>query len=221
MKPSPTLTGLDIVCVEYAVPRFYGQYWPELSCCRYWSTDFNLYRRNGGSPGLGALRTPHSVQGARYVDVVQNAYNFVLDTNGTALAKSNTVLSDQNGRRLQRSKRTQALALRLHDSGDRCSGNRVTSKHGLLYSRSMVLRSWCCTAAVGGTRCIFANSVLVPAAVDYLVYGGTPPYTVRNDAPNFVGLLAEGVSSPTQVVVSRAGGRFTAIAGYSSACAAD
>ena len=223
VKPSPTLTGFDITSVSNTqCPGFDGNTGqgsnsadisPRTSICTGETAAAQVLIRTSNT-------TPVQGRQIRY-DVVQGAYNFVLDANGTTLAKSHTVLSDQNGRAITTIKAdpgvgTQIALIRVTDVA---TGNRVDTWFTIVQSingsaiMSVVPPTW----EVQG---YFANECS-GAAVDYLVYGGTPPYTVRNDAPNFVGLLAEGVSSPTQVVVSRAGGRFTAIAGYSAACAAD
>lgn len=193
------------------------------TCAGVTSTVVNEAAICSGESGVATLvvkATNTSVLANRQIrfDVLQGAYNFVLDQGGTQIAKSITVLTDQNGKaavviRTDSAAPSQAALIRATDV---TSGNRVESAFTIVQAidgsavLSIVPPTWTVTG--------YFAAECSGAAVDYLVYGGTAPYTVRNSAPNFVGLLAEGVSSPTQVVVSRSGGRFTAISGYSSAC---
>ena len=151
-------------------------------------------------------------------DVLQGAYNFVLDQAGTTLAKAQTVLTDQNGQasvtiRTEAAAASQAGLVRATDV---TSGNRVDGAFTIVQAvegkgvLSAVPPSWTVTG--------FYQNECASAGVDYVIYGGLAPYVITNAAPNFFSLSANGVSSPTSVVVPQAGGRFTVFSGYNANC---
>ena len=151
-------------------------------------------------------------------DVVQGGYNFVIDQAGTVVAKTITVLTDQNGRAnaVIRTDPAAASQVGLLRATDVVSGNRVDASFTIVQAingtgvLSLVPESWTVTG--------YFNDECAPSGVDYLIYGGLAPYTVTNTLPAQITLFANGVSSAASVIVPQAGGRFRAFANYLSPC---
>ncbi len=151
-------------------------------------------------------------------DVVQGAYNFVIDQAGVVLAKSVTILTDQNGKadaviRMDAGAPSQAALIRATDV---TSGNRVDSSFTIVQATngtavlSVVPKEWIATG-------YFANEC-PGGSGDYIIYGGRAPYTITNNLPNSFTLSSGGVSSSVSVTVAQSGGRFTASHVYSQNC---
>ena len=151
-------------------------------------------------------------------DVIQGAYNFVINQAGTIVAKTITVLTDQNGKadtvvRMDAGAPSQAALIRATDT---TSGNRVDSSFTIVQATngtavlSVVPSLWTATG--------FFKDECPGGSGDYIIYGGRAPYTITNNLPNAFALTSAGVSSSTSVTVAQSGGRFTASHSYSPAC---
>jgi len=140
-------------------------------------------------------------------DVVQGNYNFLINQAGTVLAKTYTLTTDQNGKadvviRTDPGVPSGAALIRVTDL---TSGNRVDSAFTIVQSisgaatLSVVPPSY--TGGGGFTQ------ECVSFAGDYVIYGGTAPYTVTNGLPN-AGTLSSGLSIGQVITVSSQGGIF-------------
>ena len=152
-------------------------------------------------------------------DVLQGPYNFVLDQAGTILAKTATVVTDQNGSAIVTVKAdnvipSQAVLIRATDL---TSGNRVDGTFTIieLTNGSAVLSVVPQKYTVKG---VYKNECPSSTA-DYVIYGGTPPYTVTTGLPVFMTLSVPGSSGQT-VIVNRSAGIFTASNGAAATCGA-
>lgn len=140
-------------------------------------------------------------------DVVQGNYNFLINQAGTVLAKTYTLTTDQNGKadvviRTDPGVPSGAALIRVTDL---TSGNRVDSAFTIVQSisgaatLSVVPPSY---AGGGGF-----TQECVSFAGDYVIYGGTTPYTVTNGLPN-AGTLSSGTSIGQVITVLTQGGIF-------------
>ncbi len=140
-------------------------------------------------------------------DVVQGNYNFLINQAGTVLAKTYTLTTDQNGKadvviRTDPGVPSGAALIRVTDL---TSGNRVDSAFTIVQSisgaatLSVVPPSY---AGGGGF-----TQECVSFAGDYVIYGGTAPYTITNGLPN-AGTLSSGTSIGQVITVSTQGGIF-------------
>jgi len=163
----------------------------------------------------GSNSLPLSNRQVRF-DVVQGPYNFVVDQAATVFAKTLTALTDQNGQALVTLKSdvvpSQVALIRATDvtSGNRVDGSftivELTNGNAVL---SVVPPSY---TVVG-----YYTGECPASSGDYVVYGGTAPYTVVSGLPNAVLLSANSVSGQS-VTVSRSGGIFTASNSSSASC---
>ncbi len=211
VKPSPLLGSLTITPTS------------NTTCAGVGASVIDKAAICSGESGLAALTISSnatSILPNRQVrfDVVQGAYNFVIDLAGTVVAKTVTVVTDQNGRAnvVIRTDAAAASQVALIRATDVVSGNRVDASFTIVQAvngvgvLSVVPPNWTVTGN-------FVDEC-APSANDYVIYGGSGPYTVSNTLPANITLVANGVSSSTSVIVPQAGGRFTAIAGYMSPC---
>jgi hypothetical protein len=140
-------------------------------------------------------------------DVVQGNYNFLINQAGTVLAKTYTLTTDQNGKadvviRTDPGVPSGAALIRVTDL---TSGNRVDSAFTIVQSisgaatLSVVPPSY--TGGGGFTQ------ECVSFAGDYVIYGGTAPYTITNGLPN-AGTLSSGTSVGQVITVATQGGIF-------------
>ncbi len=211
VKPSPLLGSLTITPTS------------NTTCAGVGASVIDKAAICSGESGLAALTISSnatSILPNRQVrfDVVQGGYNFVINQAGTVVAKTITVLTDQNGRAnaVIRTDAAVASQVGLLRATDVVSGNRVDASFTIVQAingtgvLSLVPEKWTVTGNF--------NDECAAAGVDYLIYGGLAPYTVTNTLPAQITLFANGISSATSVVVPQAGGRFTAFANYSSPC---
>ncbi len=146
-------------------------------------------------------------------DVVQGNYNFLINQGGTILAKTYTLTTDQNGKadvviRTDAGVPSGAALIRVTDL---TSGNRVDSAFTIVQATNgtatlnVVPQTYSGKGGFTGQCLSFSG--------DYVVFGGTPPYTVTNGLPN-AGTLTSGTSTGQVVTVSAQGGifRFTSFA---------
>lgn len=150
-------------------------------------------------------------------DVVQGAYNFLIDQAGTIAAKTITIVTDQNGKadaviRMDAGVPSQGALIRATDV---TSGNRVDSAFSIVQAinGSAILSIFPSTYTASGK---YKNECPATAG-DYLVYGGTPPYSIRSSLPNAIPLSVGGITADP-VIVTRSGGSFTASSFESSSC---
>ncbi len=147
-------------------------------------------------------------------EAVQGQFNFTLDDAATQLTKSITVTTDVAGKALVRLRADTgaSTAFALIRATDLVTGNRLdkafsiaqfTDGAGTLsvspkdYSHKGFYKGEC-----GGST------------GDFLIFGGTAPYTVKSALPTAVDLSAGGLLRQAQVTVDRNGGRFTAQTRY-------
>ena len=151
-------------------------------------------------------------------DVIQGAYNFVIDQAGAVLAKTVTILTDQNGKadtviRMDAGAPSQAALIRATDT---TSGNRVDSAFTIVQATdgaavlSVVPKAWTSTG--------FFKDECPGGSGDYIIYGGRAPYVITNNLPGAFLLTSGSVSAYTSVTVAQSGGRFTASHFYSDVC---
>ena len=146
-------------------------------------------------------------------DVVQGNYNFLINQAGTVLAKTYTLTTDQNGRadvviRTDPGVPSGAALIRVTDL---TSGNRVDSAFTIVQATNgtatlnVVPQTYSGKGGFTGQCLSFSG--------DYVVFGGTPPYTVTNGLPS-AGILISGTSTGQVVTVPVQGGifRFTSFA---------
>lgn len=211
VKPSPLLGALTITprtsspCGAVATSTL-----PASICSGETATASILLR--------GANTLPLPNRQVRF-DVLQGPYNFVLDQAGTILAKTATVVTDQNGLAIVTVKAdnvipSQAVLIRATDL---TSGNRVDGTFTIieLTNGSAVLSVVPQKYTVKG---VYKNECPSSTA-DYVIYGGTPPYTVTTGLPVFMTLSVPGSSGQT-VIVNRSAGIFTASNSAALTCSA-
>lgn len=140
-------------------------------------------------------------------DVVQGNYNFLIDQAGTVLAKTYTLTTDQNGKadvviRTDPGVPSGAALIRVTDL---TSGNRVDSAFTIVQATSGAATLSVVPSTYSGSGGFAQECVSI--AGDYVIYGGTAPYTVTNGLPNS-GTLTSGTSSGQVIVVANQGGIF-------------
>ncbi len=152
-------------------------------------------------------------------EVVQGAYSFLVDQAGVVTAKTLTVTTDQNGKadvamRMDSGVPSQAALIRATDL---TSGNRVDGAFTIVQAinGASVLSVVPATYTGGGG---FAQQCLSFAG-DYVVYGGTAPYTITHGLPNAGALSVASGASGQRITVTSQGGifRFTSF-GVDSGC---
>lgn len=146
-------------------------------------------------------------------DVVQGAFNFVVDQAGTVTAKTLTVVTDQNGKadvviRMDPGVPSQAALIRATDL---TSGNRVDGAFTIVQAinGSTILSVLPATYAGSGG---FVQECLAFSG-DYVIYGGTAPYTITNGLPN-AGTLSTATNSGQVISVAVQGGLFRFTSNY-------
>ena len=140
-------------------------------------------------------------------DVVQGNYNFLINQTGTILAKTYTLTTDQNGRadvviRTDPGVPSGAALIRVTDL---TSGNRVDSAFTIVQATSGAATLSVVPPNYSGGGGFTQQCVSI--AGEYVIYGGTAPYTVTNGLPN-AGTLTSGASSGQVIVVTNQGGIF-------------
>jgi hypothetical protein len=142
-------------------------------------------------------------------DVVQGAYSFLIDQAGVATAKTFTVTTDQNGKAdvALRTDAGVASQAALSRATDLTSGNRVDGAFTIVQAvnGASILSVIPPTYTGGGG---FVQQCLSFAG-DYVIYGGTAPYTITNGLPNSGTLsVASGGVSGQRITVASQGGIF-------------
>jgi hypothetical protein len=159
-----------------------------------------------------ANTTPIPNRQIRY-DVVQGAYNFVTDQVGTILVKSATIVTDQNGQAIITIKSdapvpTQVALIRATDL---TSGNRVDGSFTIVQSIDGAP-----TLSVSPSEAKFTgyyNDQCGAGSIRFVIFGGTPPYTVVANSPAIAyPSLTDQLSFATSVVVARSGDLFYGVA---------
>jgi hypothetical protein len=144
-------------------------------------------------------------------DVVQGPFDFVVDQAATVLAKTITIVTDQNGQAITTIKANSPVPsqVALIRATDLVSGNRVDGSFSIVQSidGSPTFSVSPTTYTITG----FYVQQCGGGSADYVVYGGTPPYTVFSGLPS-VALLSVGNSTilTQQVTVPASGSAFRA-----------
>ena len=164
-----------------------------------------------GESGVASItvRSTLSVLPNRQVrfEVVTGAFNFVVDQSGAVLAKTITVVTDQNGKadvviRTDAGVPSQAALIRATDL---TSGNRVDGAFTIVQATSGAATLSVVPPSYSGGGGFVQQCLSISG--DYVIYGGTAPYTVTNGLPN-TGILTSGTSSGQVITVSTQGGIF-------------
>jgi hypothetical protein len=209
VKPSPLLSSMSVIPAEGTLCSKQTpsgtQRDDNASFCSGETATARITVRSSGS-------TPIANRQIRY-DVVQGAYNFVLDQSGTVLAKTATIVTDQNGQAIVTLKSdapvpTQVALIRATDL---VSGNRVDGSFTIVQS-------------VGGSPTFnispkeatftgFYDNQCGSGSLRFVLYGGTPPYNVvANNASIAYPTLSEQLAIATSVVVAKSGDFFYGVA---------
>lgn len=157
----------------------------------------------------GANTSPIANRQVRF-DVVQGPFNFVLDQPALVLAKSQTVVTDQNGQALVsiRSDAGVPSQVSLIRATDTASGNRVDKSFTIVQSTSGT-PAYSVSPSTATIRGYYLNECGV-GSVSYQIYGGTAPYTVFASTLAFLNLEVGSTRGQT-VVVPVSGGSFNVI----------
>ncbi len=212
VKPSPILGALTITPTSNS------------ACAGVASNTVDKAAICSGESGVASItvRTANtSVLPNRQIrfDVVQGAYSFLVDQSGVATAKTLTVTTDQNGKadvamRMDSGVPSQAALIRATDL---TSGNRVDGAFTIVQAinGASILSVIPPTYTGGGG---FVQQCLSFAG-DYVVYGGTAPYTITSGLPNAGTLSVASGDSGQRITVASQGGifRFTSF-GVDSGC---
>lgn len=164
----------------------------------------------------GANTLPIAGRQVRF-DVILGPYSFALDRDATVFAKTITVTTDQNGQAIVtiRSDAGVPTQVSLIRGTDITSGNRVDASFTILQSTSGT-PAFSVSPSTASITGYYVNTC-GGAAVSYVIYGGTAPYTVF--ANNLIGIVLEAATTRGQtVVVPVSGGAFSVVAS-GSACA--
>ena len=140
-------------------------------------------------------------------DVVQGNYSFLINQAGSVLAKTYTLTTDQNGKadvviRTDPGVPSGAALIRVTDL---TSGNRVDSAFTIVQSTNGTSTLSVVPPSYSGGGGFTQQCVSLSG--DYVIYGGTAPYTVTNGLPNS-GTLTSGASTGQVIVVTSQGGIF-------------
>lgn len=144
-------------------------------------------------------------------DVIQGALDFVIDQAGTTLAKTVTIVTDQNGQSIATIKALAAVGTQvaLIRATDVVSGNRVDSSFSIVASIDGSPTLSVTPAEYSFTA--YLNTQCGGGSVDMTVYGGTAPYRVFSTVPGVVLLSIGNATVLTQEVnVAQSGGAFRA-----------
>ena len=218
VKPSPLLGSLAITSVSNTqCPGLTGNtgtgsgtaaIGPRASICTGETAVAQIVLR-------GANTSPVANRQIRF-DVLQGAYNFALDQNGTTLVKAATILTDQNGSAIVtiRADATVATQIALIRATDTLSGNRVDTWFTIVQSTAGVA-SFQVSPVKASITGYYVNTCGA-GSTSYQIYGGTAPYSVFANSVSTV-VLEVGSTRGQTVVVPSSGGSFAAIA-LGSAC---
>ena len=170
-----------------------------------------------GESGVASItvRSAVSALPSRQVrfEVVQGAFNFVVDQSGAVLAKTITVITDQNGKadvviRTDAGVPSQAALIRATDV---TSGNRVDGAFTIVQATNGSAILSVLPPTYSGSGGLLQECLAFSG--DYVIYGGTAPYTITSGLPN-AGTLSTTTSSGQVISVANQGGtfRFTSFA---------
>lgn len=140
-------------------------------------------------------------------DVVQGSFDFLIGQSAATTAKTLTVVTDQNGKadvafRTIAGTPSQAALIRATDL---TSGNRVDGAFTIVQATNgTAILSVVPSSYSGGGGFV---SQCVSVSGDYVIYGGTAPYTITNGLPN-AGTLSSGTSIGQVITVAVQGGIF-------------
>ena len=156
-----------------------------------------------------ATGTPLAGRQVRF-DALQGQYNFTLDDAGAQLSKSVTVTTDSTGRATVRLRAdtNASTAFALIRATDLANGSRIDKSFAI----AQFLDGAGTLSAIpsgGYSGKGFYKGECGGSTGDFVLYGGTAPYTIRTSLPGAITLISDAGQSGSQVTVSALGGRFT------------
>ncbi len=205
IKPSPLLGEMTIIpaegtdCANQTPSGTPGK--DNASFCSGETATARITVRGSGS-------TPIANRQIRY-DVVQGAYNFVIDQAGTVLSKTATIVTDQNGQAIVTIKSdaptpTQVALIRATDL---VSGNRVDGSFTIV--QSVGGSPSFNTSPKEATFTGFYDDQCGSGSVRFVIFGGTPPYNVvANNVSVAYPTLSTQFTVSSSVVVAKSGDFF-------------
>jgi hypothetical protein len=209
VKPSPLLSEMTIIpaegtqCANQTPSGTPGS--DNASFCSGETATARITVRSSGS-------TPVANRQVRY-DVIQGAYNFVVDQAGTVLSKTATIVTDQNGQAIVTIKSdaptpTQVALIRATDL---VSGNRVDGSFTIVQSVSGSPSFN--VSPKEATFTGFFDDQCGSGSLRFVIFGGTPPYNVVANNPSIAyPTLSAQLTVATSVVVAKSGDFFFGVA---------
>ncbi len=212
VKPSPLLGKLEITSISNTqcpgLPGNTGSGSPpaevgeRTSICTGETAVAQVLVRNANT-------SPVSNRQIRF-DVLQGPYSFALDQNATTLAKTATILTDQNGSAIVTIKADASVGtqIALIRATDVSSGNRVDTWFTIVQSTAGIA-SFSVSPTESSISGYYVNECGV-GSVSYQIYGGTAPYTVFASTLAFLNLEVGSTRGQT-VIVPNSGGSFNVL----------
>jgi hypothetical protein len=209
VRPSPTLSSLNIIPISKSACQVLAE-----GATR---TDIAAICSGETATARVTVRTANTIPiPNRQIkfDVVQGPYNFVTDQAGTVLSKTATIVTDQNGQAIVTIKSDVSVPsqVALIRATDLVSGNRVDGSFTIVQSIDGA-PTLSVTPPKYEVLGYYVNQC-ASGEVDFVVYGGTPPYTVRSGLPSVAQLAIPPTTITTvyqqTVVVTGSGGIFRA-----------
>jgi hypothetical protein len=147
-------------------------------------------------------------------EALQGQFNFTLDDAASQVAKTIVVTTDVAGKALVRLRADTgaATAFALIRATDLVTGNRLDKAFNIAQFTDGTGTLSVTPKEYGHKG--FYKGECGGSTGDFLVFGGTPPYTIKTALPTGVDLSAGGLLRQAQVSVDRNGGRFTAQTRY-------
>jgi len=212
VKPAPLLSKLEITSVSNTqCPGLVGNtgqgsptadIGPRVSICTGETGAAQIFVRASNT-------SPVQNRQVRF-DVLQGAYNFALDQNGTTLAKTATILTDQTGSAIVTVKadpsvQTQIALIRATDV---LTGNRVDTWFTIVQSTAGVasFNVSPTTATIAG----YYENTCGLGSTSYVIYGGVAPYNVFINSVALA-VLEYGSTRGQSVVVPATNGAFNVV----------
>ncbi|MCS6997039.1 MAG: hypothetical protein NZ533_08835 [Casimicrobiaceae bacterium] len=148
-------------------------------------------------------------------EVVQGAFAFLLPNGTTATSVTTTTDATGQATAVLRAVAGAASQVALVRAVDTVTNNRVETAFTIV--QQIDGRPVLSVVPSGYAAQGFFTGECGGTAGDFLIYGGTPPYTAQSTLPNLVRLSYRGVTSEA-VTVPVSGDRFTASTSFSSSC---
>ncbi len=200
---SATISSQLLVTANNATP---GAGCGDAVCSGQFATAEVTLRAAGGAPIAGRQ--------VRF-EAVQGQFNFTNDDAGNLLSKTFIATTDAFGRAVVRLRAdvTAATASAIIRATDLTSGNRVDQRFSIAQFTSGE-GTLSAIPGEGYTSKGFYKGECGGSSGDFLIFGGTAPYTIRTALPNAFTLSTPAGQTGSQVTVPTQGGRFTARAAY-------